>query len=58
MSRALSVWAIFPTISMLLYAFAGVAFWSPLQPGDGARFMLLVIFHFIGPFAYLISKIP
>ena len=58
MTRLLLAWAIVSITSMFVYAFAGVAFWSPLQDGDLGRLFLLCAFHFGGPFVYAVSRIP
>lgn len=50
MNRAIDIAALASIASMLLYAFTGVAVWSPLQAGDGGRFALLCAAH-IAPIA-------
>jgi len=58
MKHLLLAWTIVSITSMFVYAFAGVAFWSPLQSGDAVRFTLLCTFHFVGPLAYALSRMP
>ncbi len=54
----LRVWMVCAVLSMLLYAFAGIAFWSPMQGAqDSVRALILIVFHVIGVSASLIYEV-
>jgi len=40
-------WFILTVVSLLVYAFAGVPLWSPMEPGD-FRGLILTYFHMGG----------
>lgn len=58
LNTAIKVWFVFCVVHVTLYAFTGVALWSPLNDANGfARSMILFLFHISGLLVYPTVKL-